>query len=376
MTVPQLFTPFSTRAVTFPNRIIVSPMCQYAAVDGVVQDWHLAHHSRFALSGVGGALVEATGVTREGRITPGCLGIWDDGQIEGLSRITKLYHDHRIPVGIQLAHAGRKASAALPWDGAGPLANSTPAQAWQTVGPSPIAHAEEWPAPHALTEDEIAVHVDAFVAAARRALAAGFDFIEIHGAHGYLIHSFFSPLSNRRTDGYGGTFENRMRFALEIARSARAAIPEDMPLFWRVSAVDHDPNGVQIDDTVRLASALKQAGVDVIDASAGGIFGPIARANTPQVPGYQVPYAAEIRRGAQIPTMAVGMIIEPAQAQAVIAGGSADLVALGRELLADPAFAYRAARNLGLSPPESILPTNFAFYLARRDQAMARGKQE
>ncbi|MDE1994913.1 MAG: oxidoreductase, partial [Rhizobiaceae bacterium] len=189
MTIPKLFTPFQIRALTFPNRIVVSPMCQYAATDGMVQDWHLAHHARFALSGVGGAVVEATGVTPEGRITPGCLGLWQDGQIAGMAGITKLYRDHGIPVGIQLAHAGRKASAALPWDGAGPLSVSSPDKAWQTVAPSAIAHALEWPAPRELSATEISGIIDSFVAAAGRAVRAGFDFLEIHGAHGYLIHS-------------------------------------------------------------------------------------------------------------------------------------------------------------------------------------------
>lgn len=373
MTAVKLFTPFPVRDVTFSNRIIVSPMCQYAAVDGEVQDWHLAHHSRFALSGVGGALVEATGVTPEGRITPGCTGLWHDGQIAGMAAVVKLYRDHNIPAGIQLAHAGRKASAARPWDGAQPLAISAPDQAWQTVGPSAVAHAAGWPAPHALSEAQIADIVTAFAAAACRAVAAGFDFIEIHGAHGYLIHSFLSPLSNMRTDHYGGNFENRARLALEIADAVRAAIPPGMPLFWRVSAVDHNPSGLQIEDTVLLAAVLKSAGVDVIDVSSGGIHGPIAQA-APQHPGHQVPFAARIRREAKIATMAVGLIIDPAQAEAILANGDADLVALGRELLADPAFAYRAARALGLPSPETVLPNAFAFYLSRRDNILAQAR--
>jgi 2,4-dienoyl-CoA reductase-like NADH-dependent reductase (Old Yellow Enzyme family) len=372
VTVPQLFAPFSLRSITFPNRIVVSPMCQYAAVDGVVQNWHTAHHARFALSGVGGAILEATGVTKDGRITPGCLGIWDDGQIEGLARITKLYREWKIPVGIQLAHAGRKASADLPWNGAGPLATSAPEKSWQTVAPTAVAHAPEWPAPRELTVGEIDDIIAAFATAARRAVAAGFDFIEIHGAHGYLIHSFLSPLSNMRTDTYGGSFVNRARFALAIGRAVRAAIPAEMPLFWRVSAVDQDPNGLRIGDTVRLAVELKAIGIDVIDASSGGIHGPIARANTPQHPGHQVPFASEIRRDAGIATMAVGMILDAEQAEKILSDGDADLIALGRELLADPAFAYHAARTLGLAAPESVLPMPFAFYLSRRDQALAR----
>lgn len=372
MTVPKLFTPFTIRSVTFPNRIVLSPMCQYAAVDGEVKDWHLAHHSRFALSGVGGAIVEATGVTKDGRITPACLGLWHDGQIEGMAAITRLYRSHGIPAGIQLAHAGRKASSAPPWDGAGPLAASAPEAAWTTVGPSPVAHASNWPAPHALSSAEIKELVESFAAAARRAVEAGFDFIEIHGAHGYLIHSFLSPLANLRDDDYGGTAEKRMRFALEVAAAMRATIPSTMPLFWRVSAVDHDPQGLAIGDTVRLASELKKAGIDVIDTSSGGINGPIARANIPQHPGHQVAFAAEIRREAEIATMAVGLIVDGAQAEEIVADGSADLVALGRELLADPAFAYRAARALNMPSPEQVLPSQFSFYLTRREQALKR----
>lgn len=376
MTVPKLFTPFTIRSVTFPNRIVLSPMCQYAAIDGEVKDWHLAHHARFALSGVGGAIVEATGVTKEGRITPGCLGLWHDGQIKGIAGITRLYRSHRIPVGIQLAHAGRKASSAKPWDGAGPLAGSAPEAAWETVGPSPIAHNSTWPAPHALSAGEIRLIVESFAAAARRAVEAGFDFIEIHGAHGYLIHSFISPLANLRADDYGGTLDRRIRFALEVAAAVRAAIPPTMPLFWRVSAVDHDPQGLGIEDTVRLATELKKAGTDVIDASSGGINGTIAHANIPQRPGHQVGFAAEIRREAEIATMAVGLIVDGEQAEEIVAKGSADLVALGRELLADPAFAYRAARALKLPSPEEVLPLQYSFYLTRRKQALSAFRRQ
>ncbi|WP_342343716.1 NADH:flavin oxidoreductase/NADH oxidase [Martelella limonii] len=371
MTSPMLFTPFTLGNVTFPNRVVVSPMCQYEAVDGYVQDWHRAHHARFALGGVGGAVVEATGVTAEGRITPSCLGIWDDSQIDGLATITALYRKYGIPTGIQLGHSGRKGSSASPWDGAGPLDPSSP-EAWQTVAPGAVPHSEGWPAPHALEADEIGEIVDAFAAAAKRAVAAGFDFVEIHGAHGYLIHTFISPLSNTRTDSYGGSFENRIRLALEVTEAVRAAIPADMPLFYRASAVDHAEGGLDIGDTVRLAKALKEKRVDLIDCSAGGINGPVARTRIPQTPGHQIPYADEIRRDADIATMAVGLITDAAQAEAVIAEGKADLVALGRELLSDPAFGYHAAVQLGLADPESVLPKNYGFYLSRRREALAR----
>jgi 2,4-dienoyl-CoA reductase-like NADH-dependent reductase (Old Yellow Enzyme family) len=362
----QLFTPFSVRGVTFRNRLVVSPMCQYAAEDGFVAEWHVEHHSRLALGGIGGAIVEATGVVPEGRITPGCLGIWSDEHIEGLKRITAIYRRHRAPVGIQIGHAGRKASASLPWEGARPLATAAPEKAWQTVGPSALPHSDGWPEPHELTVEEIAGLVEAFAEATRRALAAGFDFVEIHGAHGYLIHSFLAPVSNRRTDGYGGDLAGRMRFALEIAEAVRAVLPADRPLFYRTSAVDHVEGGVQLADTIALAKALKECGVDVIDCSSGGIAGALIKPNTPEVAGHQIPYAAAIRAEAGIATMAVGGITEPAQAEAVVAEGKADLVAIARELLADSNFPYRAANTLGAADPEGILPLVYDFYLKRR----------
>ncbi|SHO66766.1 2,4-dienoyl-CoA reductase [Pseudoxanthobacter soli DSM 19599] len=374
MTAPHLFTPFQTRSVRFKNRIVLSPMCQYSALDGHVTDWHLAHHARFALGGVGGAIIEATGVLPEGRITPGCLGLWSDEQVPGLARIAALYHSEAIPVGIQLSHAGRKASAARPFDGAAPLGPDSPEPAWQTVAPSALAHDAAWPTPHALDEAEIAGIVQAFADATRRAMAAGLDFVEIHGAHGYLINTFFSPISNKRTDGYGGSLENRMRFALEVTEAVRVALPADKPLFYRVSAVDGVEGGVTIEETVALSRALAARGVDVVDASSGGILGPVARAATRPTPGFQVPYADAIRHGAGVATMAVGLIVEPHQAEAVLADGHADLVAIGRELLADGDFAYRAALELGLENPSSVLPQKYAFYLSRRKAVLAPAK--
>jgi 2,4-dienoyl-CoA reductase-like NADH-dependent reductase (Old Yellow Enzyme family) len=366
MTTPKLFEPLTIAGVRFRNRIALSPMCQYKSVDGFVNGWHLAHHARFALGGIGCAILEASGVTAAGRITPGCLGIWKDEHIAGLRRVVELYHEQGIPVGIQIAHAGRKGSAARPWDGAGPLLRDAPELAWRTVGPSALAHAEGWPVPHALSEAEIDDIVAAFAAATTRAMYAGFDFVEIHGAHGYLIHSFFSPLANQRTDHYGGTRDNRMRLALGVTEAVRAALPADKALLYRVSAVDDSEGGVTIDDTIALAKALKERGVDVVDVSSGGIFGPIARSRAQQVPGHQVPFASAIRKGAGIATMAVGLILDPGQAEAIVAEGHADFVALGRQLLAEPSFAYRAAVELGLEQPSSVLPQAYDFYLARR----------
>jgi 2,4-dienoyl-CoA reductase-like NADH-dependent reductase (Old Yellow Enzyme family) len=366
---PHLFRPLALRGVTLKNRIVVSPMCQYKAIDGAVSDWHLAHHARFALGGVGSSFVEATGVTPEGRITPGCTGIWDDSQIEGLARIAALYRTYGGAPGIQLAHAGRKASAARPWDGAGPLSVQQPAIAWQAVAPSPIPYQNGWPAPRELSESEIDAVVEAFAAATRRSVKAGFDLIEIHGAHGYLIHSFLSPLSNRRTDAYGGDLANRMRLALRVAEAVRGAMPSNLPLFYRVSSIDGAEGGLTIEDTTALARELKARGVDVMDCSSGGVAGSPVLASAGAKPGYQVPYAAAMRKGAGIATMAVGLIVDPRQAEAIVAGGHADLVALARELMADPAFVHRCARILGLANPHAVLPLAYDFYLQRRKMA-------
>lgn len=365
--VPALFQPFSLRSVHFKNRIFVTPMCQYCADDGHVVDWHFAHHGRFSLSGVGGAMVEASGVTRNGRITPGCLGIYLDGHIEGLRKIVSIYHAQNIPVGIQIAHSGRKGSAALPADGAGPLIDSDPAQAWEAVGPSAIAMAEGWPVPRALAEPEIEELIEDFAIATGRALDAGCDFVEIHGAHGYLINSFFSPLANKRDDKWGGdSLENRMRFPLRVAEAVRQKLPNDVPLFFRTSSVDGVDGGVTLADTVALAKELKMTGVDLIDCSSGGMTGPSGRALQPPSPGYLVPYAKEVRHAAKIATMAVGLIISPTQADAIIADGSADLVAMGRQLLDDPNFPLHAAWELDHPDPFGILPESYAFFLSRR----------
>ncbi|MBB3928987.1 2,4-dienoyl-CoA reductase-like NADH-dependent reductase (Old Yellow Enzyme family) [Kaistia hirudinis] len=365
----NLFTPLTLRGVTFRNRILVSPMCQYAAVGGHVTDWHIEHHGRFALGGVGGALVEATGILPEGRITPDCLGIWDDAHVAGLARIVASYHREGAAIGIQLSHAGRKASSTPPWDGGWAIPAGDP-RAWQTVAPSAIPYHEDWPVPHALSIEEIAGITAAFVAAAKRAVAAGFDFVEIHGAHGYLLHSFVSPVSNQRTDAYGGTPENRMRFSLEVARAVRAAIPEAMPLFYRASCIDRiEGAGLTLDDTVPLAAALKETGVDVIDCSAGGVLVRTNPGHIKEGPGFQIGFADRIRREAGIATMAVGGITEGLQADAVIAEGKADFVAIGREMLSDSNFPYRAALALGIDKPAFVLSQRYAFYLQFRQPA-------
>ncbi len=341
-------------------------MCQYIADDGHIAPWHLEHHGRFALGGVGGACVESTGVTRNGRITPGCLGIYLDEHIDGLRQITASYHRHGIPVGIQLSHAGRKASAAVPLEGAEPLVKSDRDRAWELVAPSAIAMSDGWPVPRALDDDDIAELIAAFGAAARRAVAANFDFVEVHGAHGYLVNSFFSPLANQRDDAWGGDLERRMAFPLAVSETVRDAIPESMPLFYRTSVEDGFDGGVTIDDTIALARALGEKGVDILDCSSGGIIGASGRAADRPSPGYLVPHAKMIRAEAELPTMAVGLIVEAEQANEVVASGSADLVAMGRQLLYDPNFVLHAAETLGHPDPYSLIPESYGFFLSRR----------
>lgn len=368
----KLFEPLALRGTVLKNRIAVSPMCQYKAVNGHVQPWHIAHHARFALGGVGMALVEATAVAKEGRITHGCTGLWEDGQIAGMKAISDLYRANAVVPAIQLAHAGRRASAARPWEGAKPLAIAGPDVPWQTLGPSPVPEREGYPVPHDLTAAEIEGVVSSFAAAARRALAAGFEIAEIHGAHGYLIHSFFSPISNLRQDAFGGSRQNRMRLALMVAEAVRAEWPDDKPLFYRASVVDGVDGGLGIEDSVALAIELKARGVDVIDCSSGGIAGSPVLAPARIRPGYQVPLAAAVKRKAAIATMAVGAILDGPQAEAILESGEADLIAIGRELLADPNWAYHAAEQLGHPDPWSVLPMSYGFYLERRAAVLDR----
>ena len=367
MSEPRLFSPLRLRGLKLRNRAVLSPMCQYQAVEGRMQDWHFAHHARFAAGGLAAAFVEATGVTREGRITHGCTGIWEDGQIPGLKRVVDTYRAHGTLPGIQLAHSGRRGSALRPWDGASPIKEKEgPEPAWQSVGPSPLPEREGYPVPRELTVAEIEGLVDAFAQGARRALSAGFEIVEIHGAHGYLLHSFFSPHSNRRTDGFGGSREKRMRFPLLVAEAVRAVWPDDNPVFYRASVVDNVEGGLTVEDSIDLARALKERGIDLIDCSAGGMAGSASLSTNKIRLGYQVALAAAIRRGADIPAMAVGAILEPRQAEAIIEDGNADLVALGRQMMAEPHWLYRAALELGLPNPHSVLPRGYSFYLERR----------
>jgi len=370
LTAPLLFTPFRVRETVLKNRAVVSPMCQYMAIDGCMQDWHLAHHSRFALGGFACVFVEATAIARDGRITPGCTGIWEDGQTEGLKRVVDLHRAHGVMPGIQIGHAGRRASMARPWDGAQPLPGDGDEKPWPTVGPSAIAEKDGYPVPRELYPGEIEDIIALFAAAARRALAAGFEILELHGAHGYLLHSFFSPISNRRSDAYGGSLENRMRLPLRVTEEVRRVWPGDKPLFYRLSAIDGVDGGLTIEDSIALARELKERGVDVVDCSSGGISGSVTLSGRKLKRGFQVPFAEAIRREARLPTMAVGAILDGPQAEAILKAEQADLIAVARETLADPNWVYHAARALGLANPYGVLPKQYAFYLERRAQVL------
>ena len=373
MTESNLFSAFSLNDKIFRNRIILSPMCQYKANNGFIDEWHLQHYSRFAFSGLGGAFIEATAVSPEGRIGYGCTGIWNDDHIKGLKKITKIFREHNCRSGIQLAHAGRKASFLRPWDGAKPIeTNDGNEKKWQTIGPSAIAVNADTPTPLEMSLDDINRVKEDFKNAAIRSIKAGFDMIEIHGAHGYLLHSFFSPLSNKRTDNYGGSLENRMRFGLEVVKLIKSILPEDIPLFFRISSLDGAENGTKFEENISYARELKKAGVDIIDCSSGGIGGSPVLTKSKIIPGFQVPYSERIKKEANINTMAVGAIIEPDQAEDIITNGRADLIAIGRELLADTQWVYKAATKFGLSNSKDFLPDSYSFFLSRRDDYLDR----
>ena len=353
ISVPHLFQPFTLRSVTLRNRIGVSPMCQYSATDGFANDWHFVHLGARAVGGAGLVIVEATGVAPGGRITPGCLGLWSDAHIEPLARIATFVKAQGAVAGIQIAHAGRKASAALPWLGGAHL--SAAQGGWETIAPSAIPFGGNLnQVPRAMTETEILRVQNDFVATAKRALAAGFNFLELHAAHGYLFNSFLSPLSNHRTDKYGGSFENRIRLLLDTTRAVRQVWPENLPLAVRISAIDWMPGGWQIEDSIALAKLLKAEGVDLMDCSSGGL---VPDAKIKVEPGYQVPFAEKVRHGADIPAAAVGFITEAKQAEEIIRSGRADIVLLARQMLADPYWPAHAAKILGhkITPPNQYL---------------------
>jgi 2,4-dienoyl-CoA reductase-like NADH-dependent reductase (Old Yellow Enzyme family) len=341
--VSQLFTPLTLRGCTLRNRIGVAPMCQYSSEDGFATDWHLVHLGGFAVGGAGLVLTEATAVVAEGRISPSDLGIWRDEHVEMLARITHFVAAQGAVPAIQLAHAGRKSSTKRPWDGIGLVA---PEQGgWTNVmAPSAVAFSDAYPSPQALTLEGIADVVEGFRAATVRAIAAGFQVIELHGAHGYLLHEFLSPLSNLRTDAYGGTLENRARLTLEVVAAARAVMPDAMPLLVRISATDWAEGGWNAEESVQLARWMTAAGVDLVDVSTGGN---VHGVRIPVGPGYQVPFARQVREGAAVPTAAVGLITGAEQADEIVARGDADVVLLARELLRQPHWPLLAAHALG-----------------------------
>ncbi|MDN5874030.1 MAG: NADH:flavin oxidoreductase/NADH oxidase [Sinobacteraceae bacterium] len=374
----KLFEPLQLRGLKLRNRCVVSPMCQYSADDGHATDYHLVHLGRFAMGGFGLVFTEATAVTAQGRISPGDTGLWADSQIDKWRDVTRFIQSQGAAAGIQLAHAGRKASSQRPWDGGKPLTTEDAKQGevpWQTVAPSAAAFDAGWPQPASLSLQDISQLRADFDAAVHRAVAAGFDVLELHAAHGYLLNSFLSPLANHRTDEYGGDRAGRMRLLLEIATAARAVWPQDKPVFVRVSAVDGADGGVTLEDTVAFARELKRIGVDVMDCSSGGVV-PV-HGGKPGY-GYQIPYAAQIREQADIATMTVGLIVSASQAENIIASGQADLVALGREALFDPQWPLHAEAAAsspelpGASEDFANWPQQSAWWLERRARQLRK----
>lgn len=338
----KLFEKLKLREIEFRNRIWVSPMCQYSSEDGMPNDWHLVHLGSRATGGAGLVIMEATAVSPEGRISPSDAGIWSDKHADAYKRITEFIKSQGAIAGIQIAHAGRKASTAEPWNG-GKIVDEGYG-GWETIAPSAIAFADDYPQPREMTKADIEQAIEDFAAAAKRSVDAGFEVIEIHAAHGYLFHEFLSPLSNERTDEYGGTLENRMRFPLETVRRVRAAVPENLPVFVRISATDWTASGWDLEQSIEFCKELRNIGIDLIDVSTGGN---VPDAAIPVAPGYQVPFAAEIRRQVGIATAAVGMVTEPKQAEEILQKSEADAILLAREFLRDPYFPFRAALEVG-----------------------------
>ncbi len=342
----RLFTPLQLRSLPFRNRIFVSPMCQYSSRDGFPTDWHLVHLGSRAVGGAALVIVEATAVSPEGRISPDDSGIWSDAHAKAFAPIARFVREQGAVPGVQLAHAGRKASTDLPWQGGGPLGPEK--RGWQPIAPSPLPFAPGYPVPREMTAEDLATVRDQFVSAARHARAAGFEVIELHAAHGYLLHEFLSPLANMRNDEYGGTLENRMRFPLEVSQAVREVWPKDLPVFVRISATDWVEGGWDLEQSVEFCRRLKKQGIDLIDCSSGGV---VPNAAIPAGPGYQTPFAAQIRKEVGIPTGAVGVITEAVQAEQIIATGMADAVILAREMLRDPYWPLRAAGILKVDVP-------------------------
>ena len=372
---PLLLESVTLRGLTARNRIVVSPMSQYAAVDAAPTDWHLVHLGKFAMGGAGIVFVEETAVEERARKTYHCPGIYNDTQVKAWRRVTDFLRSQGALSAIQLGHAGRKVATKAPWEGFAPLTPEDAAKGeppWQGIAPSPIPFKPGAMMPLEMDRDDIKQVIASHVEASRRSLDAGFDICEVHGAHGYIIQQFLSPITNKRTDGYGGDIAGRMRFALELIEAVREAWPNDRPLFFRASCVDGKGGAWDIDDTVTLAGELKQRGVDVIDCSSGGIEGPLTLAVVPRVPGYHVPFAEKIRREAGVRTMAVGLITDPVQAESYLAEGRCDLIALARELMWNPNWPLHAAQALGSGDPLALLPPSYSWWLRRREEVRTR----
>ncbi|THF55296.1 NADH:flavin oxidoreductase/NADH oxidase [Ollibium composti] len=376
---PKLFQPLTLRSVTLKNRVVISPMCQHAARDGFAQPWHMVHYGKFALGGAGLVFTESTAVSSNARVGFADLGLWHDDHIAGLKAIVDFVHANGAMMGVQLAHPGRKAFSEPLWEGGRALTADTLDKsgiAWRRMGPSALAAGEQWSVPEEMTLADIATEIEAFAAATRRAATAGFDVVELHFGHGYLAASFLSPLANRRTDAYGGSRENRMRFVIEAAEAVRQAWPQDKPLFIRLSCLDGAEGSWGLGDTVVLASVLKQVGVDVIDCSSGGLTEETRSLTIPRGLGFQVPFAERVRREAGIPTQAVGLIVDPRQAEQILAEGKADLIAIGREALRNPYWANEAALALGHAEDHSTWSFRHAAWLAKREPIMRKIRDE
>ncbi|HVY05341.1 MAG TPA: NADH:flavin oxidoreductase/NADH oxidase [Burkholderiales bacterium] len=373
-TTPLLFSPLTLRGVTLKNRVVISPMCQYSARNGFADDWHFVHLGKMATGGAGLIFTEAAAIEPEGRITHGDLGIWSDDHIAPLKRITDFIKANGSVPAIQLAHAGRKASMQRPWHGNGPINDSDRARGedtWRTIAPSAIAMDTGWLVPHELSVEDIRNVQGRWRDAAVRSLRAGFDVIEMHSAHGYLGHEFLSPISNKRTDGYGGSLQGRMRYTLELAEVLRKAWPLDKPLFVRISSVDGIEGGWAIEDSIILAKELAARGVDVVDCSSGGLLGSATAARIKRNPGFQVPFADRLRKETGIKTMAVGLILDGPQAEQILKDAQADLIAIGRQSLYNPNWALHAQVALGAQGEYADWPVQYGWWLDKRQHILA-----
>lgn len=376
---PLMFTPFTLRDVTLRNRVVIAPMSMYCANDGFPVDFHFNHYGRFALGGAGMVILEQSAITREGRITNGCLGIWSDDQAAALQPIARFLKSQGVVPALQISHAGRKASMQRAWEGNGPLTEENLRngdESWTPLGPWNEPFAEGWLKPKALTEQEIQQHTQYFVDAALRAVKVGFEVIEIHMAHGYLLQSFLTPLANKRDDRYGGSLENRMRFPLEVASAVREAIPAGMPLFVRVSAVDWIEGGWEMEDSIVLAHALKKVGVDVVDCSSGGnMIGGATNVSLKRAPAYQAEFAKRIRNEVGIKTQAVGLIRTPKLFNDLLESGHADLIAIGRQALFNPSWPQHAADAMGVNDNFEDWPHQYAWWLSKwKSSLVANGE--